>query len=109
MGQVVAFRKTGKPARSNKQRKVPAGRPRNADLRSSEYLLHNEAKALQAAAGSVGTHLVLDRTLILSMYRHGLRVAEATDLTWDQVDCMSAELHVRSDIRHPSRPSDQGR
>ena len=36
-----------------------------------------------------------DATLILLMARHGLRVSEATDLEWDQVDFTRAYLHVR--------------
>jgi type 1 fimbriae regulatory protein FimB/type 1 fimbriae regulatory protein FimE len=36
-----------------------------------------------------------DSTLILIMSRHGLRVTEAADLRWDQVDFAKAHLHVR--------------
>ena len=36
-----------------------------------------------------------DSTLILIMSRHGLRVTEAVDLRWDQVDFAKAHLHVR--------------
>ena len=34
-------------------------------------------------------------TLILIMARHGLRVTEAIDLQWDQIDFTRAHLHVR--------------
>jgi integrase len=33
--------------------------------------------------------------MILVIYRHGLRAAEAVDLEWLQVDLDSATLHVR--------------
>ena len=36
-----------------------------------------------------------DATLILLMARHGLRVSEAVDLEWDQIDFSRAHLHVR--------------
>ena len=36
-----------------------------------------------------------DSTLILIMARHGLRVTEAVDLRWDQVDVTKGHLHVR--------------
>src|SRR5262249_24640145 len=36
-----------------------------------------------------------DATLILLMARHGLRVSEAVDLEWDQIDFTRAHLHVR--------------
>ena len=36
-----------------------------------------------------------DATLILIMARHGLRVTEAVDLEWQQVDFTRAHLHVR--------------
>src|SRR6516225_8289167 len=36
-----------------------------------------------------------DATLILIMARHGLRVSEAVDLEWDQIDFARSHLHVR--------------
>jgi len=36
-----------------------------------------------------------DSTLILIMSRHGLRVTEAVDLRWDQIDFTKGHLHVR--------------
>src|SRR3974377_461351 len=36
-----------------------------------------------------------DATLILLMARHGLRVTEAVDLQWDQIDFTPAHLPVR--------------
>ena len=36
-----------------------------------------------------------DATLILLMARHGLRVSEAVDLEWNQIDFTRAHLHVR--------------
>src|SRR5215470_16186851 len=36
-----------------------------------------------------------DATLVLLMARHGLRVSETVDLSWDQIDFTRAHLHVR--------------
>ena len=36
-----------------------------------------------------------DATLMLLMARHGLRVTEAIDLRWDQIDFAKGHLHVR--------------
>ena len=95
MGQVVDIARRSKRARNNKLRNVPPGRAKNVDLRSREYLLPDEVSVLVAHAGKVGRHRTRDRTLILALYRHGLRVSELIDLKWDQVDFKQAEMHVR--------------
>ena len=95
MGQVVEITRRVKRASSNKLRNVPPGRAKNVDLRSREYLLPEEVAAIVKEAGKVGRHPVRDRTIILAMYRHGLRVSELIDLKWDQVDFRNAGLHVR--------------
>jgi type 1 fimbriae regulatory protein FimB/type 1 fimbriae regulatory protein FimE len=58
-------------------------------------LTPDEVSALVAHAAKVGRHRTRDRTLTLALYRHGLRVSEAIDLKWDQVDFKQAEMHVR--------------
>jgi type 1 fimbriae regulatory protein FimB/type 1 fimbriae regulatory protein FimE len=47
------------------------------------------------AARKVGRHGDRDATLILLMYRHGLRVAEVSRLRWEHIDVHAALLHVR--------------
>jgi len=74
-------------------RKVP-GRPKNADVRSREYLTLEEVGTLMKAAGNVGRHRHRDKTIILMMFRHGLRVTEAIDLRWDQMNLSSGQIHV---------------
>jgi type 1 fimbriae regulatory protein FimE len=71
-------------------RKLP-----NVARRSREYLTPQEVDQLMAAARKVGRHPMRDATLILRMYRHGLRVAEAMALRWDAVDLHGGLLHVR--------------
>ena len=46
-------------------------------------------------AARMGRYGQRDSTLILIMARHGLRVTEAVDLRWDQVDVTKGHLHVR--------------
>jgi type 1 fimbriae regulatory protein FimE len=47
------------------------------------------------AAGTSGRHGPRDRTLLLLMYRHGLRVSEATALRWEQVDLKAGHLALQ--------------
>jgi integrase len=69
-------------------------RPTNAKLRTREYLTEAEVERLiEAAKGNRHGHR--DATMILVVYRHGLRASEATDLRWDQIEFASATLHVR--------------
>ena len=63
-------------------------------MRSREYLTPAEAKELREAAKELGRHGFRDWLLIMIMYRHGLRVGEAVDLKWDQVDSRTGKLHV---------------
>jgi type 1 fimbriae regulatory protein FimB/type 1 fimbriae regulatory protein FimE len=69
-------------------------RPKNAELRTREYLTETEVEKLMTAAGR-NRHGHRDTTMVLVAYRHGLRAAELVDLRWDQVDFKTAILHVR--------------
>jgi site-specific recombinase XerD len=75
------------------QRQTPRRRP-NAELRTREHLTAQEVERLiEAAKGNRQGHR--DATMILIVFRHGLRAAELVDLRWDQVQFDSATLHVR--------------
>lgn len=91
-------RKNARPSFSAKspQKKSPAppAKPKNADVRSREYLTSKEVERLKNAAKAAGRHGFRDWLLITIMYRHGLRAGEAIDLRWDQVDLDRARLHV---------------
>jgi type 1 fimbriae regulatory protein FimB/type 1 fimbriae regulatory protein FimE len=80
---------------SNPNPKRPPRRVTNASLRTREYLTADEVNDLRLAAKKVGRNRLRDSTLILISYRHGLRVSEAIDLRWDQVDLKHELLHVR--------------
>ena len=58
------------------------------------YLTGAELNRLIKAARK-GRYGQRDATLILIMARHGLRVTEAVDLHWDQIDLTKGHLHVR--------------
>jgi integrase len=70
-------------------------RPKNESLRSREYLLPDEVEKLLQAAKKMGRYGQRNYTLLLMMYRHGLRVSEAIALRWNQVDLKEGQLHVR--------------
>src|SRR5690554_5154565 len=94
MAKILPFETNTSSTPDNVLRKVP-GRLKNAELRSREYLTEDEVKALMKAAASVGRHTHRDRTLILTMFRHGLRVSEAVDLKWDQVDFAASTIYIQ--------------
>lgn len=70
-------------------------RPPNADLRTREYLTPSEVDKLIAAAKEGNRYGHRDATMLLVVYRHGLRASEACDLEWSQVDFETATMHVR--------------
>lgn len=49
----------------------------------------------RAIQKSKGRHAHRDSTLILLIYRHGLRVAEATTLKWEQIDFSGGTIYVK--------------
>jgi type 1 fimbriae regulatory protein FimB/type 1 fimbriae regulatory protein FimE len=75
-------------------RTVTPKRLPNAELRTREYLTDAEVERFIEIAKD-NRHGHRDATMILVAYRHGLRVAELTDLRWDQIEFQSATLHVR--------------
>lgn len=84
--------------RLHPSRKAPNTPPRrlcNDAVRTREYLTPAEVRALMRAALKRGRYGQRDMTLILLSYRHGLRVSEAVDLRWEQVDLRAGLLYVR--------------
>ena len=75
--------------------KCPPTKPHNVTRRSREYLTAEEVDGLIRAARRQGRYGQRNATLILLMYRHGLRVAEVVRLDWDMLDLKAALLHVR--------------
>lgn len=78
----------------NENGKVPPKRRTNAEIRPREYLTSDEVDALIKAAGSVGRNRARDKCIILTAYRHALRVSELVALQWSQIDFRNAQMHV---------------
>ncbi|MBX9571404.1 MAG: tyrosine-type recombinase/integrase [Candidatus Obscuribacterales bacterium] len=76
-----------------KKQNLPPTKPKNHDVRKREYLTTTEVKQLRDAAKH-SRNGFRDYWLITMLYRHGLRVSEAIDLKWEQVDFRHARLHV---------------
>jgi len=101
MSKVVELRQPSFLGKSEKP--TPPRKPKNADVRSREHLTPSEVDKLLSAAGKLGRHGHRDRTLILVMYRHGLRVSELVALRWDQVDLDAGLVNI--DRRKNGTPS----
>ena len=72
----------------------PPRRAPNLERRAREHLLPAEVNRLMAAAKTRSRYGQRDRTLILLMYRHGLRVGDVVRLRWEQVHLDEAQLSV---------------
>ena len=91
--QLIQLSKVGKTKKQ--QRKSPNSR-KYSEVRTREYLLLQEVEAMRSAIKqSKGRHAHRDSTLILLIYRHGLRVSEAAALRWEQIDFNGGTIHVK--------------
>lgn len=70
-------------------------RPPNAELRDREYLTPAEVDRLLVGAKKAARHGHRNYTFILVSFNHGLRVTEAVNLKWTQVDLAAACLHIK--------------
>ena len=84
-----------KLVKSTEMRPVTAsGRKPNAAYRVREHLTEDEMARLLAALRR-NRHGHRDWLIGLLIYRHGLRVSEACDLRWDDVDLTKRTIIVR--------------
>jgi type 1 fimbriae regulatory protein FimB len=58
------------------------------------YLRPEEANRLIEAAGKRGRYPFRDKVLVRLIYRHGLRLSEATGLRWGDVDLHAGTIHI---------------
>src|SRR6202044_2375228 len=70
------------------------GRKANADYRVREHLTEQEVTKLLIAL-KANRHGHRDWLIGLLIYRHGLRVSEACDLRWDDIDLTKRTIIVR--------------
>jgi integrase len=95
MGQVIEIRNRRRaPPNAVNGKVTPPRRKPNKATRTREYLTPTEMESLLDSAVS-GRHGYRDRTLLLLMYRHGLRVSETISLRWEQVDLKAGLLSVQ--------------
>ena len=91
--QISQLSKVGKI--ENQERKSPNSR-KYEDVRTREYLLSDEVEAMRSAINkSKCRYAHRNSTLILLIYRHGLRVSEAMSLRWEQIDFNSGTIYVK--------------
>lgn len=64
----------------------------NIEKRSREYLFDHEIWKLLETARKFKS--LRNELLILLSYRHGLRVSEAVNLKWQQIDWETASIHI---------------
>jgi type 1 fimbriae regulatory protein FimB/type 1 fimbriae regulatory protein FimE len=92
---------------ANEMRTVRAGHKPNPKLRTREYLTAAEVERLiKAAPGNRYGHRAA--TLLLVIFRHGLRASEACSLRWADIDLERGNVHApaqqpASPLRAPCR------
>ncbi|NJL22825.1 MAG: tyrosine-type recombinase/integrase [Leptolyngbyaceae cyanobacterium SM1_3_5] len=93
VGELVQLSKVGK---TEKPKRPPPNVRKYSEVRSREHLLSEEVEAMREAIRKRGgRHAHRDSTLLLLIYRHGLRVEEAANLKWEQIDFATGTIHVR--------------
>lgn len=91
--QPVQLPKVGKTQKGERQ--SPNSR-KYYEVRTREHLLPEEVKLMRSAIKKFnGRHAHRDSTLILLIYRHGLRVAEVASLRWEQIDWNGGTIYVK--------------
>jgi site-specific recombinase XerD len=82
--------------------------PKKPSSLEREYLRPSEVQSLIDAAQKIGRHPLRDSTIILLMFRHGLRTAEVVTLKWSQIDLSGGYIEIHRvkqghDSIHPLR------
>ena len=94
MGEMPMKSKRLSLGKQTVMRTVASGRKPNAAYRVREHLTEDEMAKLLAALKS-NRHGHRDWLIALLIYRHGLRVSEACDLRWDDINIHQRTIIVR--------------
>ncbi len=87
---------TPKVGKTKKLKRFSPNSRKYSEVRTREHLLSEEVEAMRSALKkSNGRHAHRDSTLILIIYRHGLRVSEASTLRWEQIDFKGGTIYVK--------------
>jgi type 1 fimbriae regulatory protein FimB/type 1 fimbriae regulatory protein FimE len=89
--EIVRLREAGSKRNATSSTK---GRKKNTDYRVHEHLTEDQMAKLLAALKR-NRHSHRDWLIALLIYRHGLRVSEACDLRWDDLDLAKRTIIVR--------------
>ena len=90
-GKIVQLRQVEKQRNATSSSK---GRQRNDAYRVREHLTESEVDKLLATL-KCNRHGQRDWLIGLLTYRHGLRVSEACDLRWDDIDLTKRTINIR--------------
>ncbi|MGM3309603.1 tyrosine-type recombinase/integrase [Anabaena sp. WFMT] len=91
--QTLQLPKVGK---TEKQERQSPNFRKYSEVRTREHLLPEEVELMRSAIKKYkGRHAHRDSTLILLIYRHGLRVAEVASLRWEQIDWNGGTIYVK--------------
>lgn len=83
------------PAKSRKLLEAAPAKARpKRPKKPIRYLTAPQVETLMAVAKKTSRHPLRDATMIRLAYRHGLRVSELLDLTWDRIDFARAEIFI---------------
>jgi len=67
-----------------------------AEVRTREFLFSEEVEAMREAIRKKGgLHAHRDASLILLIYRHGLRLSESASLRWEQINFADGTVHIK--------------
>ena len=74
-----------------------------------KYLTVDEVESLCNASDNNGRYRLRNKTMIMLMFRHALRVGEVSELKWSQIDFTHNVLHVNRskngiNSAHPIQP-----
>ena len=91
--EVLQLPKVGK---TEKQKSLSPNSHKYKEVRTREYLFPEEVETiLTLSKKSKSRHSHRNYTIILLIYRHGLRLSEVASLRWEQIDFNGGTIYVK--------------